>query len=366
MKRLLPDTIFSRLFLLVLGAIVISHLMTFVLLLGVYGDRHRPPGSSPGISAADSPRPAHRPPPPYRRQTIDIAGHSVRTPPPAFWIGLISQLLALSLAAWLGARMLARPIQKLGQAAAELGVDLNRPPIAETGTAEARQAARVFNRMQQRIRLNVEERGRFLAAVSHDLRTPLTRMKLRVERMQDDVLRDKLKEDMAEMAAMLNATLSYLRDEASNEPWQMMDVTALLESMAEDETDAGHDVTVSGTARPLLTRPLALRRCLSNLLQNALRYGQCARIVVSDNAEGLQIEIRDQGPGIPKDKMETVFEPFVRLEDSRNRATGGVGLGLAIAREAASQCGGTLSLENATAGGLIARLVLRRAQKPAR
>ena len=250
MKRLLPDTIFSRLFLLVLAAIVISHLMTFVLLLGVYGDRHRPPGPPPEISAADSPRPAQRPPPPYRRQTIDIAGHSVRTPPPAFWIGLVSQLFALSLAAWLGARMLARPIQKLGQAAAELGVDLNRPPIAETGTAEARQAARVFNRMQQRIRLNVEERGRFLAAVSHDLRTPLTRMKLRVERMQNDALRDKLKEDMAEMAAMLNATLSYLRDEATNEAWQMMDVTALLESMAEDETDAGHDVS-SGRAVPL-------------------------------------------------------------------------------------------------------------------
>lgn len=364
MKRLLPDTIFSRLFLLVLAAILVSHLMTFVLLLGVYGERGergRPPPAPPAeISAPGAARQGQRAPPPYRRQTLEIAGHAVRTPPPAFWIALVSQLFALSLAAWLGARMLARPIQKLGHAAAELGVDLNRPPIAETGTAEARQAAQVFNRMQQRIRLNVEERGRFLAAVSHDLRTPLTRMKLRVERMPDDALRDKLREDIAEMAAMLNATLSYLRDEASNEAWQMMDVTALLASMAEDETDAGHEVSLSGSARPLPTRPLALRRCLSNLLQNALRYGQRAHLSIVDGAGAVQIDIRDEGPGIPEDKMATVFEPFVRLEDSRNRATGGVGLGLAIAREAATQCGGTLTLENAPQGGLIARLVLRR------
>ena len=363
MKRLLPDTIFSRLFLLVLAAIMVSHLMTFVLLLGVYGERrHRAPAPpQPGMSeSATAQQPRRAPPPPYRRQTIDIAGHTVRTPPPAFWIGLISQLFALSLAAWLGARMLARPIQKLGHAAAELGVDLNRPPIAETGTAEARQAARVFNRMQQRIRSNVEERGRFLAAVSHDLRTPLTRMKLRVERLQDEAARDKLKDDIAEMAAMLNATLSYLRDEASNEAWQLLDVTALLQSMTEDAVDAGHDVVTSGVAQPLLTRPMALRRCLSNLLQNALRYGERARIVVSDSASGLQIEVRDDGPGIPEEKMEAVFEPFVRLEDSRNRATGGVGLGLAIAREAATQCGGVLTLENAARGGLVARLVIRR------
>nr|WP_314625666.1 ATP-binding protein [uncultured Noviherbaspirillum sp.] len=366
MKRFLPDTIFARLFLMVLLAIVISHMMTFVLLLAFFGERqHRPlPGErrpqvlAPGDPAQAVPGPRARP---FRRPPdMIIAGYAVRTPPPGFWISMASQLFALTVAALFGARMLARPIQRLGHAAAELGADLNRPPIAETGTAEARQAARVFNQMQQRIRQSVEERGRFLAAVSHDLRTPLTRMKLRVERLQDDAARDKLREDIAEMAAMLNATLSYLRDEASAEAWQMMDVTALLESMVEDALDAGEDVTVSGQAKPLLTRPLALRRCLSNLLQNALRYGHQARIVIADTDALLAIDIVDAGPGIPEDRMEAVFEPFVRLENSRNRSTGGVGLGLAIAREAASQCGGTLALENVP-GGLRARLLITRA-----
>ena len=139
----------------------------------------------------------------------------------------------------------------------------------------------------------------------------------------------------------------------------MMDVTALLESMVEDAVDAGEDVSVSGHARPLLTRPVALRRCLSNLLQNALRYGTSAQIAITDTDALLVIDIRDTGPGIPADQMEAVFEPFVRLENSRNRSTGGVGLGLAIAREAATQCGGTLTLENVP-GGLLARLALQR------
>ena len=366
MKRLLPDTIFARLFLLVLMAIMISHAMTFVLLLAFFGERqHRPPpeGGQPPMAATGETSQAQPPRArPFRRQPdMVIAGYAVRTPPPGFWISISTQMFALTIAALFGARMLARPIQRLGHAASELGIDLNRPPIAETGTAEARQAARVFNQMQQRIRQSVEERGRFLAAVSHDLRTPLTRMKLRVERLQDDAARDKLREDIAEMAAMLNATLSYLRDEASAEPWQLLDVTALLESMVEDGVDAGEDVAVSGHARPLLTRPVALRRCLSNLLQNALRYGHSARIAIVDTDALLTLEIRDAGPGIPEDQMIAVFEPFVRLENSRNRSTGGVGLGLAIAREAATQCGGTLTLENAPGGGLLARLALKRA-----
>ena len=365
MKRFLPDTIFARLFLLVLMAIVISHMMTFVLLLAFFGERQhrprearRPPTVDAGAPGPEAQAPRARP---FARQPdMIIAGYAVRTPPPGFWISVASQLFALTVAALFGARMLARPIQHLGRAAAELGADLNRPPIAETGSAEARQAARVFNQMQQRIRQSVEERGRFLAAVSHDLRTPLTRMKLRVERLQDDATRDKLREDIAEMAAMLNATLNYLRDEASTEPWQLLDVTALLESMVEDAVEAGEAVAMAGHAKPLLTRPVALRRCLSNLLQNALRYGHSARISLADTAALLTIEIRDAGPGIPEAQMKAVFEPFVRLENSRNRSTGGVGLGLAIAREAATQCGGTLTLENAP-GGLLARLAIKRA-----
>ena len=362
MKRLLPDTLFGRLFLLVLAAIMVSHLMTFALLLLIYGERdhHGPPPDARPPTEMHAPSAAghHHPPP----ASVIIAGHAIRRPPLNFWIGIASQLFALTVAAWFGARMLARPMQRLAHAASRLGASLDQPAIAESGSSEERQAARNFNRMQQRIRKGVEERGRFLAAVSHDLRTPLTRMKLRVERLNDNAARDKLGEDIEEMAAMLNATLDYLRDEASAEGWQLLDITALLESMAEDAQELERDVTLAGAARPVTTRPLALRRCLSNLLQNALRYGHSARILLKDQDDRLQIEIRDAGPGIPEDQMEQVFEPFVRLEHSRNRATGGVGLGLAIAREAATQCGGSLVLENAAQGGLIARLTLPRTQ----
>jgi protein-histidine pros-kinase len=359
MKRLLPDTLFGRLFVMVLAAIMVSHLMTFTLLLLIYGERdHRgPPFAMPRHEWQAPPDAEHPHPPPG---SVIIAGHAIRRPPLNFWIGIASQLLALSVAAWFGARMLARPMQRLAHAASKLGARLDQPAIEESGSSEERQAARNFNRMQERIRQSVEERGRFLAAVSHDLRTPLTRMKLRVERLEDAAARDKLGEDIAEMAAMLNATLDYLRDEASAEQWQLLDITALLESMAEDAQELERDVTLTGSAQPVTTRPLALRRCLSNLLQNALRYGHSARIVLQDAADRLVIEIIDAGPGIPEDQMEQVFEPFVRLEHSRNRATGGIGLGLAIAREAVAQCGGTLVLENAREGGLVARLTLPR------
>ena len=340
MKRLLPDTIFARLFMLVLAAIVISHLMTFILLTEFF---------------------QHAPHPPHPPGTgIGGPGHPPRGPPPGFWIGLATQIIALSVAAWFGARLLARPVQQLAQAAAQLGNNLNHPAIEETGSAEARQAARVFNQMQQRIRSQLEERGRFLAAVSHDLRTPLTRIKLRAERLQDEPAREKFRADIGEMAAMLDATLNYLRGEAASEAWQLLDVQALIDAMAEDARDGGGTVSLSGNALPLMTQPSALRRCLSNLLENALRYGHRADIALSDTQQALTIEIRDAGPGIPEEKMALVFEPFVRLESSRNKAFGGVGLGLSIAREAARQCGGTVSLRNAAEGGLIAAVVIPR------
>ena len=337
MKRFLPDTILARLFVLVLTAIVISHLMTFILLAEFF--QHMP----------------HPPHPPEFGP-----GHPPPGPPPGFWIGLATQIITLGVAAWFGARLLARPVQRLAQAAEQLGTNLHHPAIAETGPAEARQAARVFNQMQQRIRSQLDERGRFLAAVSHDLRTPLTRMKLRSERLQDEALREKFRADISEMAAMLDATLQYLRGEAADEAWQLLDVHALIDAMAEDARDGGGDVGLRGNALPLMTAPSALRRCLANLLENALRYGQKADIALIDTPQLLSIEIHDAGPGIPEAQMDIVFEPFVRLESSRNKASGGVGLGLSIAREAARQCGGTLHLRNAGQGGLIAGIAIPR------
>jgi signal transduction histidine kinase len=362
LKRLLPDTIFGRLFALVLAAIIVSHLMTFVLLLEFFDDHHDPRASAlhdsshkPPPELLAEPRPHHPPPP-----RIMIAGRAVPPPPPGLWIGVLMQILALSVAAWFGSKVVARPIQRLAQAATQLGENLNNPPIPEDGTAEARQAAHGFNDMQRRIRSHIEERGRFLAAVSHDLRTPLTRMKLRVERLNEETTKEKLRDDITEMAAMLDATLDYLRGEASSEPWQLLDIHALMESMAEDAQENGQDLTVIGSAQPLLTKPTAVRRCLSNLVENALRYGVKATIVMTDDAQQLVIAVRDCGPGIPEEQMEAVFEPFFRLESSRNKSFGGVGLGLAIARESAGQCRSQLTLRNAPQGGLIATLVMPR------
>jgi len=338
MKLRIPDTLFARFFGLLLVAIIISHVMTFALTAGLIGFPPPPP-------------PPHWPP------------RGIGGPPPHFgrlWITLLVQFLALSVAAWFGARMLARPMQRLTRAAEKLGENLNTPPIEEQGPAEARLAARVFNQMQDRIRLQLQEKGRFLASVSHDLRTPLTRLKLRVERLPEIDDKAKLRDDISEMAAMLNATLDYLRGEALGESWQLLDLRALVYSMVEDMQENGGDVSVEGDAKPLPAQPTALRRCLSNLAENALRYGEKARISLHDEADLAVIEVRDHGPGIPEDQLGAVFEPFFRLESSRSKATGGIGLGLSIAREIARRHGGELSLRNAEGGGLIARLTLSR------
>ncbi len=354
MKHLIPDTVFARLFGLVFAALVASHLIAGVLLGTGLADRP-PPGPPPGMA---HPGAAPPPPPPEREgRPPGPPGHDRSR----IWLILLVQFIALTGAAWVGARMAARPMRNLADAAARLGENIDEPPMAESGPAEARQAAQVFNRMQDRIRSQIETRGRFLAAVSHDLRTPLTRMKLRVEQMGGETPgRDKLQSDIGEMAAMLDATLNYLRGESRSESWQMLDLQSLVETLAEDARENGDDVTVSGQARPLRVQPMALRRCLANLLENALRYGERAEITLADGAAGVAIEIRDHGPGIPENRMAQVFEPFVRLEESRNRNTGGVGLGLAIAREAARRHGGELTLKNAPDGGLIARLTLPR------
>jgi protein-histidine pros-kinase len=251
-------------------------------------------------------------------------------------------------------------MQHLARASDQLADDLYTPPIAEEGPYEARQAAAVFNRMQHKIRAQIEERERFVAAVSHDLRTPLTRVKLRIENLTENYAKQKLRGDITEMSDMLDATLQYLRGRVATEELQLLDVQSLIEAVVEDASAAGRSVTMSGTAFPLFTRPLTLRRCLTNLLENALRYGEHVLVRLDDAADVLTIEVQDDGPGIPQDQLDLVFEPFVRLDSSRNKATGGVGLGLSIARQAAQQCDGELSLRNHAAGGLIASIVIRR------
>lgn len=265
------------------------------------------------------------------------------------------------LAAW-AVRMLTRPLAVLSGAASELGRDIRRPPLAETGPLEIRRAAHAFNTMQERLIRYIEDRNRTLAAISHDLKTPITRLRLRAELLEDALLREKVLADLAEMQQMAQASLDFLRGGTDHEAMATLDIDALLEALQEDAEDAGHEVTLSGgpIQQPLRCRPLALKRCLSNLVNNALQYGQRAAITVAATPGWLTLTIRDHGPGIPEAELERVFEPFYRLESSRSRDTGGVGLGLSIARNIARAHGGELTLHNHPQGGLVATLELPR------
>ncbi|MDB5990624.1 MAG: hypothetical protein JWQ10_2027 [Herbaspirillum sp.] len=322
------NTLFMRLFALALFSLLASHALTLMLIFGVFHRQH----------------------------------HVQAGRPPGFGMvmGIGVELLAVVCVAWFAAKIIARPIQQLSSAAAELGGNVDRAPLQEAGPIEARQAARAFNRMQSRLREQLAARGRFLAAVSHDLRTPLTRIRLRVERIAADETVLMLRADVAEMTTMLDATLDYLRGEAQVEPCVMLDIHSLVVSMAEDYAEQGFAIGTSGSVSPMPAHPNSLRRALSNLIENALRYGKQANVECTERTEGVTITVRDHGPGIPECELQAVFEPFYRLELSRNKGTGGVGLGLSIAREAIHRHGGALSLSNAIGGGLVASIFLPR------
>lgn len=268
-------------------------------------------------------------------------------------------LAAIVLASFFAVRWVTRPLSILAQAADELGRDINRPPLPEQGPLEVRAAAVAFNTMQGRLRDYIHERTRILSAVSHDLRTPITRLRLRAELLADETLKGKLLRDLQDMESMINATLVFLRGLEEREPHQSVDLMALLESLETDSHDMGYDVQLQGKlARPVMLRPQALRRCLDNLVVNAVRYGKKAVLTVEDVGDAAVIRVRDAGPGIPTQELEKVFEPYYRLEPARSQEGGGTGLGLSIARNIAESHGGTLVLQNHPAGGLEAILTL--------
>ncbi|MBL8259569.1 MAG: HAMP domain-containing protein [Candidatus Competibacteraceae bacterium] len=274
---------------------------------------------------------------------------------------LLILIVSVALLAGLAVRALTRPLAVLAAAAAELGRDIRRPPLDERGPLEVRRAARAFNTMQERLIRYIEDRDRILAAVSHDLKTPITRLRLRAELLDDPALREKFLADLDDMQGMAQASLDFLRGGEDSEPIAAVDLDALLESLQEDAEETGHAVGISGAAaRPLRCRPLALKRCLTNLLDNALKYGQQVELAVEDAPARVNLIVRDRGPGIPEAELERVFEPFYRLEGSRSRDTGGAGLGLSIARNIARAHGGELSLRNRPQGGLEAKLELPR------
>lgn len=265
-------------------------------------------------------------------------------------------------------RKVTRPLASLADAASGLARDLNRPPLPETGPLEVARAAQAFNAMQKDLRRYLETRAHALAGVSHDLRLPLTRLRLRLERLPEGELRSKIEEDIAEMDAMIGSTLEYLGAGSATEKAVRLNLNALLEGVVEDMEPLGARITVHGEAgAPVLAQPQAIRRCLANLLENARRYGGGEiDLRVVDSAEAVDIRVEDRGPGIPEADHDRVFEPYVRLEASRARHTGGTGLGLAIARAIARANGGDIALEARAGGGLCAILHLprRREEKP--
>ena len=282
------------------------------------------------------------------------------TPPARTLSAMLALVIGVVLVTLLAVRIATRPLSRLAQAAEALGEDLDRPPLEEEGPAEVRRAAVAFNWMQTRLRGLFAERTRILAAVSHDLQTPLTRLRLRAELMDDGLLRDKMLADLAAMQALVEEGLSYAASTATpKEAAILTDLDALAASFVADYTDAGQSVRLVGSSgRTVLTRPKTLSRLLGNLVDNALKFGGDAEVVL-ETADTLPvIRVRDHGPGIPEAELDKVFEPFYRLESSRNRETGGTGLGLAIARQLASALGAELSLRNLSEGGLEARVLL--------
>jgi signal transduction histidine kinase len=273
---------------------------------------------------------------------------------------LVMALVIVAISIWAVRRMTA-PLSSVAAAAERLGRDVNAPPLPESGTVEMRKAAQAFNAMQTRLRTLIENRTRMLAALSHDLRTPLTLLRLRAESVENAEERDKMLATIADMDAMIGATLKYAREQAAGEPPRATDVTALVRSVVDDMADAGLDVTMT-QAEPvcLVCQPAALRRALTNLIENAVKYGGRARVSLTIVPQSVAIAIEDDGPGIPEAELARVFEPFYRVEESRNRDTGGVGLGLAIAKTAIEAQGGALVLSNRTPNGLRAQVTLPR------
>ncbi|HEY0847860.1 MAG TPA: ATP-binding protein [Noviherbaspirillum sp.] len=268
-------------------------------------------------------------------------------------------LLSIGVLAVFVARMTMRPLQQLAQAATELGNDIERPPLPERGAKEIRQAAAAFNAMQARIRQHIRQRSHILAAITHDLQTPLTRLRLRLEKVDDPELREKLISDLSAMQSMVREGLDLARSMDSAEPMQRLDLDSLVDSVCADASDAGQQVTCEGnTHAALMARPVALRRCLTNLIDNACKYGGFARVSISREGASAVIRIVDGGPGIPEQEISRVFDPFYRVENSRSRDTGGTGLGLTIARNIAEQHGGGIALRNLPSGGLEVALTL--------
>jgi signal transduction histidine kinase len=386
MKGWWSDTLFKRLFLLLWVGLVVSHLIAFTVTTRVYA----PPQARPGAGAMPvlpslppmglgPGEPTHHGPPPQSMPAGPPPGPDLRRPPEfagppgglqtgALWLDYGVRVLAIGVAAWFGARWLSSPMRRLAAASENLGRALGQgrraPRLDEQrGTLEVRQTAHVFNAMAERLHAQFDAQGLLMAAISHDLRTPLARLRMRIEMMEAQPQSERCIADVREMDALIDSVLDLLRAPYDQAERERVDLTALVQARVDDLIEQGHPVGLTGPppqAAPVvvLGQAAALNRLIDNLIANALRHGGSAQVSVTAHAGEVQVAIDDRGPGIPEHQLDAVFQPFYRVDTSRSRDTGGSGLGLYIARDLAQRHGGGLTLANRAVGGLRATLTL--------
>jgi signal transduction histidine kinase len=292
----------------------------------------------------------------------------VYTAPVRYWgvplgglwlIRIVCFVLSITVVTTVAVSQFAKPIEKLATAARQFGVDPHAPPIAETGPRELRQVARTFNAMQAQIQTFISHRTTMLAAISHDLRTPLTRIRLRGELIEDRQQQERLFRDVDEMQAMVDGALAFFRDDAIAEGTTLFDLTDLISTVVHDYADQGIPIAYGGPDRAIYRgRPFALKRVLTNLTDNAIKYGTPPDIELANTDSAWIICVADRGPGIPAESLQSVFRPYHRLDKSRNRTTGGVGLGLSVAQAIVQGHGGEIVLSHRPGGGFIAAVRL--------
>jgi len=285
-------------------------------------------------------------------------------PPPSErkWaaVGVMTILVVgISIAAIVLMRRITRPMKQLAAAAERVGRGEDIEPIEETGPLEARDTIRAFNEMRERLKRFIDDRTHMLAATSHDLRTPLTALRLRAELVEDEDLRAKMLKNLDEMERMVSAMMAFAREDTQSEETRDVDLRAMIESIVGDLDDLGHAAELAGGERVVLRcRPFALTRALRNLIENAARHGGGARVSLVAGDDTVTVSIEDDGPGIPPEYLERVFDPFVRLDEARSQETGGMGLGLAIARSVIRAHGGDVMIANREEGGLRVTVTL--------
>jgi signal transduction histidine kinase len=275
----------------------------------------------------------------------------------AIWVLFLT--VSTGIVSTIATRQLVRPIKQFAEAIRLFGTNPHAPAIAETGPREFTSVIAAFNEMQAQIQKFVAYRTAMLAAISHDLRTPLTRIRLRGELIEDEVQQARLFRDVDELQAMVDGALAFFRGDADEEAMTSFDLPRVLQTIANDYADQGIEIGYAGPSHAVYRgRPFALKRAFANLIENAVKYGTPPTIELTCREKTITVMVRDQGPGIPNEALERVFSPFYRLETSRNRTTGGVGLGLTAALAIIRGHGGDIILSNLPAGGLEALVTL--------